>query len=116
MSPPSIALSIVRWIRIGIASESPVKTSAHDEPDQDQAPLRPPERVQVAQRRPELQIGWVDVLHAAGWAPGCAPGRHAIGGTRAAASASGRAASRPERGSEAAGRRTLSARPAATSL
>ena len=32
MSPPSIALSIVRWIRIGIASESPVKTSAQLSP------------------------------------------------------------------------------------
>ena len=64
MSPPSIALSIVRWTRIGIASESPVKTSAQREPDRDQAPLGPPERVEVAQRRPELQVGWIDVLHA----------------------------------------------------
>ena len=31
-SEPTIALSIVRWIRIGISSESPVNTSEHESP------------------------------------------------------------------------------------
>ena len=88
MSPPSIALSIVRWTRIGIASESPVKTSAHESPISDQAPLGPPERVEVAQRRPELQIGWIDVLHARVGLLAAGPVGHAVGGTRAVAPAS----------------------------
>ena len=33
------------------------------EPDRGEAPLGPPERVQVPDRRPELQVGRVDVVH-----------------------------------------------------
>ena len=125
MSPPSIALSIVRWTRIGIASESPVKTSAQAEPDRDQPPLGPPERVEVAQRRPELQIGRIDVLHARVGLLAAGVAGHAVGGTRAVTPAwlrqhgwrrhSRRATHRPERGSEAVGQRTLPAPSVETS-
>ena len=54
------------------------------EPDRDQPPLRPPEREEVAQGRPELQIGRVDVLHARVGLLAAGRAGHAVGGQRVA--------------------------------
>ena len=58
-----MALSIVRWIRIGIVSESAGERERAREPDRGEAPLLPPERQQVPERGDRGEIGRIDLAH-----------------------------------------------------
>src|SRR6478735_8146833 len=61
----------------------PGKDERAAEPDRDQPPLGPPEGIEVAQSRPELEIGRIDVLHARVGLLAAGVAGHAVGGTRA---------------------------------